>query len=79
MAKLHHSLAERPLQAFSPALKPSEGEQDERYNERKDRMLDVDISGARYEPRDKRGKATRWNKPVHSGDGKEQDAKKSCD
>jgi hypothetical protein len=63
----------------APALEPSEGEQDERYDERTDRVLDGDVSGARLEPREKRGKATRWNEPVHGGDGKEQDAKKSGD
>ena len=67
------------LQAFPTALEPSEGEQGERYDERTDRVLDVDLSGVRLEPRDKRGKATRWNEPVHGGDGKEQDAKKSGD
>jgi hypothetical protein len=42
-------------------------------------VLDGDVSGARLEPREKRGKATRWDEPVHGGDGKEQDAKKSGD
>jgi hypothetical protein len=60
-------------------MKPSEGEQNERYDERTDRVLNGDVSRARLEPRDKRGKATRWNEPVHGGDGKEQDAKKSGD
>lgn len=63
----------------APALEPSEGEQDERYGERTDRMLDGDVSRSRLEPWEKRGKVTRWNEPVHGGDGKEQDAKKSCD
>src|SRR6478672_2600768 len=63
----------------APALEPSEGEQDERYDERTDRVLDGDVSGARLEPREKRGKATRWNEPVRGGDSKEQDAKKSRD
>jgi hypothetical protein len=63
----------------APALEPSEGEQDERYDERTDRVLDGDVIGARLEPREKRGKATRWNEPVHRGDSKEQDAKKSGD
>jgi hypothetical protein len=63
----------------APALEPSEGEQDERYDERTDRVLHGDVSGARLEPREKRGKATRWNEPVHGGDSKEQDAKKSGD
>jgi hypothetical protein len=63
----------------APALEPSEGEQDERYDERTDRVLHGDVSGARLEPREKRGKATRWNEPVHRGDSKEQDAKKSGD
>ena len=63
----------------APALEPSEGEQDERYDERTDRVLDGDVSGVRLEPREKRGKATHWNEPVHGGDGKEQDAKKSSD
>ena len=63
----------------APALEPSEGEQDERYDERTDRVLHGDVSGARLEPREKRGKATRWNEPVHGGDGKEEDAKKSGD
>jgi hypothetical protein len=63
----------------APALEPSEGEQDERYDERTDRVLHDDVSGARLEPREKRGKATRWNEPVHGGDGKEEDAKKSGD
>jgi len=63
----------------APDLEPSEGEQDERYDERTDRVLASDVSGARLEPREKRGKATHWNQPVHSGDGKEQDAKKSRD
>ena len=63
----------------APALEPSEGEQDERYDERTDRVLQGDVSGARLEPREKRGKATRWNEPVHGGDGKEEDAKKSGD
>jgi hypothetical protein len=63
----------------APALEPSEGEQDESYDERTDRVLDGDVSGARLEPREKRGKATRWNEPVQGRDGKEQDAKKSGD
>jgi hypothetical protein len=42
-------------------------------------VLDGDVIGARLEPREKRGKATRWNEPVHGGDSKEQDAKKSGD
>ena len=63
----------------APALEPSEGEQDERYDERTDRVLDVDMSVARLEPREKRGKAARWNEPIHGGDGKEQDAKDSGD
>ena len=67
------------LDPITPALEPSEGEQGERYDERTDSVLDVDLSGVRLEPRDKRGKATRWNEPVHGGDGKEQDAKKSGD
>ena len=41
--------------------------------------LTSDVSGARLEPREKRGKATRWNEPVRGGDGKEQDAKKPGD
>jgi hypothetical protein len=40
----------------APALEPSEGEQDERYDERTDRVLHGDMSGARLEPREKRGK-----------------------
>ena len=63
----------------APALEPSKGEQDERYDERTDRVLDGDVSGVRLEPREKRGKATRWNEPVHGGNGKEQDTKKSGD
>jgi len=63
----------------APDLEPSEGEQDERYDERTDCVLASDVSGARLEPREKRGKATHWNQPVHGGDGKEQDAKKSRD
>ena len=63
----------------APDLEPNEGEQDERYDERTDRVLASDVSGARLEPREKRGKATHWNEPVHDGDGKEQDAKKSRD
>jgi hypothetical protein len=35
--------------------------------------------GSRLEPWEKRRKAARWNEPVHGGDGKEQDAKKSGD
>jgi hypothetical protein len=54
----------------APALEPSEGEQDEPYDERTDRVLHGDVSGARLEPREKRGKATHWNQPVHDGDGK---------
>jgi hypothetical protein len=49
------------------------------YDERTDRVLDGDVSGARLEPREKRGKATRWHEPVHGGNGKEQDTKKSGD
>jgi len=60
-------------------LEPSEGEQGELYDERTDRVFDRDVSGARLEPREKRGKTIRWNEPVHGGDGKEQDAKKSGD
>jgi hypothetical protein len=60
-------------------LEPGEGEQDERYDERTDCVLDGDVSGARLEPPEKQGKATRWNEPVHGGDGKKQDAKKSSD
>ena len=63
----------------APALEPSEGEQDERYDERTDRVLHGDVSGARLEPREKRGKATRWYEPVHGGDGEEEDAKKPGD
>ena len=63
----------------APDLKPSEGEQDERYDERTDRVLASDVSGARLEPREKRGKATCWNEPVRGGNHKEQEAKKSGD
>ena len=63
----------------APALEPSEGEQDDRYDERTDRVLGGDVSGARPEPREKRGKATCRNEPVHGGDGQEQEAKKSGD
>ena len=63
----------------APALEPGEGEQDERYDKRTDCVLDGDVSGARLEPREKRGKATHWNEPVHGGDGEEQNAKKSGD
>ena len=70
----------RPALQVLPAfptenLTPGEGEQDERYDERTDRMLDVDLSAVRLEPREKRGKVTRWNKRVHGGDEKEQEAK----
>jgi hypothetical protein len=68
-----------PSACSASALEPSEGEQDERYDERTDRVLDGDVIGARLEPREKRGKATRRNEPVHGGDGKEQNAKKSGD
>jgi hypothetical protein len=61
----------------APALEPGEGEQDERYDERTDCVLDGDVSGARLEPWEKRGKAARWNEPVHGGDDKKQDAKQS--
>jgi hypothetical protein len=61
------------------ASEPSKGEQDESYDERTDRVLDGDVTGVRLEPREKRGKATRWNEPVHGGDGKEQDTEKSGD
>jgi hypothetical protein len=60
---------DRSAPRSAPALEPSEGEQDESYDERTDRVLDGDVSGARLEPREKRGKATRWNAPVHGGDG----------
>jgi hypothetical protein len=63
----------------APDLEPSEGEQNKRYDERTDCVLASDVSGACLEPREKRGKATRWNEPVRSGDDKEQDAKKSRD
>jgi hypothetical protein len=63
----------------APALEPSAGEQDERYDERTDRVLASGVSRARLEPREKRGKATHWNQPVRGGDGKEQDAKKPGD
>ena len=63
----------------APALEPSKGEQDGRYDERTDRVLDRDVSGARLEPREKRGKATCWNEPVRDGNRKEQEAKKSGD
>jgi hypothetical protein len=43
----------------APALEPSEGEQDECYDERTDRVLDGGVIRARLEPREKRGKATR--------------------
>jgi len=42
-------------------------------------VLASDVSGARLEPGEKRGKATHWNQPVHGGDGKEQEAEKSRD
>jgi hypothetical protein len=48
----------------APDLEPSEGEQDERHDERIDRVLAGDVSGTRLEPREKRGKATHWNEPV---------------
>ena len=63
----------------APDLEPSEGEQDESYDERTDCVLASDVSGARLEPREKRGKATHWNQPVRGGDGKEQDAEKCGD
>ena len=37
-------------------MEPSEGEQDERYDERTDRVLDGDVSGARLEPRENEGR-----------------------
>jgi len=46
-------------------LEPSEGEQDERYDERNDCTLDVEVRNAA-------GLIdTRWNEPVHGGAGKE--------
>ena len=63
----------------APDLEPSEGEQDESYDERTDCVLASDVSGARLEPREKRGKAAHWNQPVRGGDGKEQDAEKCGD
>lgn len=63
----------------APDLEPSEGKQDERYDERTDRVLASDVSGARLEPREKRGKATHWKQPVRCGDDNEQDAKKPGD
>jgi hypothetical protein len=42
------------IQPSAPALEPSEGEQDERYDERTDPVLDGDVSGARLESRDKK-------------------------
>jgi hypothetical protein len=60
-------------------LDPSEDEQDERYDERTDRVLAGDMIRARLKPREKRGKATHWNQPVCGGDGKEQDAKNPGD
>jgi len=56
-----------------------QGRTDERYGERTDGVLDRDVSGARLEPREKRGKATCWNEPVRGGNRKEQEAKKSGD
>jgi hypothetical protein len=52
----------------APDLEPSEGKQDERYDERTDRMLASDVSGARLEPREKRGKATHWKDAKKPGD-----------
>ena len=45
----------------APALEPSEGKQDERYDERNDGALDVEVrdAAARID--------TRWNEPVHGG------------
>jgi hypothetical protein len=63
----------------APTLEPSEGEQEKRYAKRPDRVLEGDVSGARFEPREKRGKAARWNEPIHGGGGKEEDAEKSSD
>jgi hypothetical protein len=53
-------------------LVPSEGEQDERYDQRNDRALDVEV-------RDAACIDTPWNEPVHDGAGKEHNAKKSGD
>ena len=63
----------------APALEPSEGEQDERYDERTDRVMASDMIGALLKPREKRRKVPHWNEPVCGGDGKEQDAKKPGD
>jgi hypothetical protein len=40
----------------APDLEPNEGEQDERYDERTDRVLASDVSGARLEPRKNEGR-----------------------
>jgi hypothetical protein len=58
-------------------LVPSEREQDDRYDERNNRVLEVDPSGARHEPREKQGKVTSGNEAVRGSKGKEQDAKKT--
>ena len=57
----------------APALEPSEGKQDERYDERNDGALDVEVrdAAARID--------TRWNEPVHDSAGKEHNTKKSGD
>jgi hypothetical protein len=45
----------------TPALKPSKSEQDERYDERTDRVLDGDVIVAPLKPGEKRRKASRWD------------------
>ena len=56
----------------APALEPSEGKQDERYDERNDRARHVEV-------RDAACIDTPWNKPVPDGASKEHNANKSGD
>jgi len=67
------------LQALLPALEPSKGEQDERYDKRNDPVPMMDVIAARLEPWEKRGKAAGWDEPVHGGGDEEHNAKQSGD
>ena len=64
---------------FPTRLEPREGEQEKRYDERAERMLDVDVLRARLEPWQERRKAAGGREPVHGGKHEEHDAKKSGD
>jgi hypothetical protein len=59
------------------ALEPGKGEEDERHNQRAQRMPFVHMRGASFKPRKEGGKAACGRKPVQGGERKGHEAEKA--